>query len=439
MWIINIFLISIAVYYIMRLATVIGTKIILLLYILFNFAQQIASIIYLNTGVFVTELNRTTYYIPESIPLFVFYTDVFLAMLCFFGRRYEREYSVKSYEKKSDKLTGFFCYGVLILIVALALYTLADLVVSGIPMFSDSITRYNYYSIYSTLPYAATINNWLSISMYLLGFAFVHIEKKYFRASCVFLVVFTMVIRVLMGFRMSGLINIPLNFGAIIVLMLNVELKNMRQILKPRYIIGIMGLVSAIIAVFIISTISNGNAESISKGFEILINRAFGLGNHLWWAAEADKVSGNDFFGHNFIEEIGAILTGKGPFDVNTGIYHLMKKYGDSYIVNVDIRHGIRYAATFITTVVYNWGYLFAIIPITIISRVTIGFINEIERTLKTGKFFQLLLICKIWGTFSTFLTASGTMTEWLNIENYIYFLVYFILRYIGKRNRFVF
>lgn len=437
MWIINIFLICIAICYTLKLATILGTKFLFLIYILFNFAQQIASIIYLNTGVFVTELNRTTYYVPKATPLFILYTDIFLIMLCYFGKKYKRQYNMTNTIIKSTNLSKAFCYGSLILTVGLALYILADLVVSGIPMFTDLITHYNYYSTYSTLPYAATINNWLSIAMYLLGFAYVHIDKKYFRVSCIFLVIFAMVIRVLMGFRMSGLINVPLNFLAIIALLSNVEFKNIRQILKPKYIILALGIIISVIAIFIASTIFNGNAESVSLGFEVLINRAFGLGNHLWWAAEADKVTGNDFFGHNLLREIGAIFTGKSQYDVDTGIYYLMKKYGYSYIVNVDIKHGIRYAATFITTAVYNWGYFFAIIPITIIARVTIGFINSIEHALKWDKFFQLLLICKIWGTFSTFLIASGTMAEWLNIENYIYFILYFVLRYIGKNSRF--
>lgn len=437
MWIVNIFLICIAVYYTLKLAAIMGTKFLFLIYILFNFAQQIASIIYLNTGVFVTELNRTTYYVPKSTPLFIFYTDIFLIMLCYFGKRNKKQYSINNTVIRSTNLSRSFCHGVLILTVGLALYTLADLVVSGIPMFTDLITHYNYYSMYSTLPYASTINNWLSISMYLLGFAYVHIDKKYFRICCISLVIFAMVIRILMGFRMSGLINIPLNFLAIIALLSNVEFKNIRQILKPKYIILTIGIIISVIAIFIASTIFNGNAESVSLGFEVLLNRAFGLGNHLWWAAEADKVTGNDFFGHNLLKEIGAILTAKSQYDIDTGIYYLMKKYGYSYIVNVDIKHGIRYAATFITTAVYNWGYFFAIIPITVIARVTIGLINSIERAIKLDKFFQLLLICKIWGTFSTFLIASGTMAEWLNIENYIYFVIYFVLRYAGKNAKF--
>lgn len=437
MWIINIILIFIAIYFTLKIATILGGKFLLLIYILFNFAQQITSIIYLNTGVFVNELNRTTYNIPKSTPLFILYTDIFLIMLYYFGKKYKKQSIMTNIIIKSTTLSKTFCYGTILLTLGLVLYTLADLAISGIPMFVDLITHYNYYSTYSTLPFASTINNWLTISMYLLGFAYVHIDKKIFRMSCIVLVIFAMGIRILMGFRMSGLIDIPLNFLAIVALISKEEFKNIRQILKPKYVILALGIIISVITIFIASTIFNGNAESVSVGFEVLINRAFGLGNHLWWAAEADNITGNDFFGHNLLKEIGAIFTGKSQYDVDTGIYYLMKKYGYSYIVNVDIKHGIRYAATFITTAVYNWGYFFAIIPITIIARVTIGFINSIEYALKRDNFIQLLLICKIWGTFSTFLIASGTMAEWLNIENYIYFIIYFALRYARKRTRF--
>ena len=140
-------------------------------------------------------------------------------------------------------------------------------------------------------------------------------------------------------------------------------------------------------------------------------------------------------FGHNLLAEFDAILTGKSAYDVSIGMYHLMKKYGDSYIVGVDIKHQIRYAATFITTAVYNFGYFFAPIQLAINAKIMIWFISSIDRAVKEDRFFQLLLLCKVWGTFSTFITATGTMTEWLNLENYFYLLLCFILRcFVGNR-----
>lgn len=436
MWILNSLLIFIGIYLLLKLITLLDAKSIFIFYLIINFLQQIASIIYLNTGVYVSELGRSTYFVPESAPLFILYVDMFLLFMCYFASRASAKHLFKE-PVRVNNLSLFFCYGILFITACLAIYTTADLLVSGIPMFVTQITRYNYYEFYSRLPYASTVNNLMGLCMYLLGYTYVHMSKRWIRRMCVFFVILCTVLRLLMGNKMSGLINIPLNFLAVVALLSNFKLKNIRSLLKPKFIIVAIVAVIFIMAFFVGSSILNGTADSVSRAIERLVNRAFGLGNHMWWAAEADQVTGNDFFGHNLGSEIWALLGGKNQFDLNTGMYHLMQKYGDSYIVGVDIRHHIRYAATFITTAVYNWGYFFVIFPIAFTAYVTIWFLSSIESALMRDRFFQMVLLCKIWGTFSTYIVASGTMTEWLNPENYIYFLSYFLLHSYGKKHRF--
>lgn len=436
MWILNSLLIFVGIYLLLKLITLLDAKSIFIFYLIINFSQQIASIIYLNTGVYVSELGRRTYFVPESAPLFILYVDIFLLFMCYFARRTSTKNLFKE-PVKVNNLSRLFCYGVLFITACLAIYTTADLLVSGIPMFVTQITRYNYYEFYSRLPYASTVNNLMGLCMYLLGYTYVHMPKRRLRKMCIFFVILCTILRLLMGNKMSGLINVPLNFLAIVALLSDFKLKNIGSLLKPKYVIVAIVAVISVIALFVGSSILNGTADNISQGIEMLVNRAFGLGNHIWWAAEADQVTGNDFFGHNLGSEIWALLSGKNQFDLNTGIYHLMQKYGDSYIVSVDIIHHIRYAATFITTAVYNWGYFFAIFPIAFTAYATIWFLNSIEAALMRDRFFQMVLLCKIWGTFSTYVVASGTMTEWLNPENYIYFLAYFLLYSYGKKHRF--
>ena len=436
MIIINLILIAIFFLCVLKLFTKIGYKILFLTYILLNFIQQIASVIYLNTGVFVNELNRTTYYVLESIPLFIFYTDIFFIALCFFAKK-SSKYSKNTFAiKKSEGLSKWYCYGILLITVIFTMYTFADLCVSGIPMFNDFITHWNYYSAYSTLPYASTVNNLISVAMFLLGFAFVHTNNYCFRRICILVMMLSVILRILMGFRMSGLIDIPMNFYAIVVLSSPIEFKNVRQAFKIKYILIAILAVSSVVGIFIMSTFMNTNSSDIEVVIDLLVNRALGLGNHLWWAAEADELTGNGIIGHNLLNEILLIMTFGNQFDVNTGMYYLMNKYGNSYIVNVDIDHGIRFAATFITTTVYNWGYILAFIPIIIVARITIWFIYSMEDALRLDNFFQLALLCKIWVTFVTFVIASGTLAEWLNIENYLYFLLYLLIRKTVRNSR---
>lgn len=224
--------------------------------------------------------------------------------------------------------------------------------------------------------------------MYLLGYAYVHIDKKHFRRICVLLVLSTMIVRFMLGYKMSGLIDIPLNFIAVAVLLSKVNFKTLRQVIKPQYVL--LGLVIALgmVALFVFSVISSGTADDASIAFQVFMNRAFGLGNHLWWSAEADTVSGNSLFGHNLLAEFDAILTGKVHMMLAL-VCTINEKYGDSYIVGVDIKHQIRYAATFITTAVYNFGYLFAPIQLAINAKIMVWFISSIDYAVKEDRFFN--------------------------------------------------
>lgn len=435
MWFVNILLLIVGCFLVIKIIEVFSVRFILLVYIIFNFVQQSLSIIYLNRGVFVSELNTFTYYVPESAPLFIFYTDVFLFFIYLFGLKYQYKFSQRKIEKVSDA-SKFFCYTSLVVTLGFLLYTFMDLLISGIPMFKTDMTHYNYYSGYSTLPFASTVNNLIGLFMYILGYSYVHIRKKSFKIICVLIVIFSILIRLLMGFRMSGLINIPLNFISVAVLISNKEFNSIRQILKPRYVFIAISIIIASLSFFVISSISNGSAKDINDVFIILENRAFGLGNHLWWALEADNYNGNDIYFHNLSNELNVLLTGKNQYDIDTGVYYLMRKYGYNYIVKVDIKTGIRYATPFITTAVFNFGYILSIPFIALISRIIVLFINNIDRAVKDDRVIQFILLCKIWGTFVTYVTASGTLAEWLNPENYIYLLIYLFLRY-GFNSRF--
>ena len=103
-----------------------------------------ASTIYLNTGVYVNELGRTTYYVAKSTPLFILYVDIFLFFLVCFGKN-KMSISRDAVILESTNLSTLVCYSSLLLTIALAGYTILDMLVSGIPMMTSVITHYNYY------------------------------------------------------------------------------------------------------------------------------------------------------------------------------------------------------------------------------------------------------------------------------------------------------
>ena len=65
MWLIDLILIAVACFFCLKIIQIYGARAILLVWTMLTFAQQIASTIYLNTGVYVNELGRTTYYVAK--------------------------------------------------------------------------------------------------------------------------------------------------------------------------------------------------------------------------------------------------------------------------------------------------------------------------------------------------------------------------------------
>ena len=154
MWLIDLILIAVACFFCLKIIQIYGARAILLVWTMLTFAQQIASTIYLNTGIYVNELGRTTYYVAKSTPLFILYVDIFLFFLVCFGKN-KMSISRDAVILESTNLSTLVCYSSLLLTIALAGYTILDMLVSGIPMMTSVITHYNYYTTYSRLPMAS--------------------------------------------------------------------------------------------------------------------------------------------------------------------------------------------------------------------------------------------------------------------------------------------
>jgi len=435
-FIIEILLLVVTIYLALRFITILGEKSILLLYMIIHFAQMIMSQFYLNAGNYAYELGKITYYVLESTVLFLFYIDVFLCFLIFFARRVSYKSIAKIEPVKRDDMDSVICRWTIWLVLVLMLYVSLDIVVSGIPLFVSSITRYNYWSSYSTLPFASTVNNWISVGMFLLGYAYVHINKKSFRVICILEVVFVVALRMLMDQKMSGVVDTVLNFIAIAVLSSDNRLSKIRNLINLKYIIIALCIAATAIGIYVFNVTYNGKADSLVMAIELLQERAFGLGNHLWWAAEADNRTGNSLLGRNTLQEVLSVLELRDINDLKAGLYYLMLQYGVGYIVQADINGGVRFGATFLNTSIYYFGYIFAILIIAFVALLVVKFVYMLNYCVKTNRVFPFILLCKIWGTFATYVYASGALTEWINVENFIYFLLFYYL--LTRRKRYI-
>lgn len=434
MIIIEILLVIVTIYMALKFIAILGEKSVLLLYMIIHFAQMIMSQFYLNAGNYAYELGRITYYVPKSTALFLFYIDVFLGFLILFARRASNKSIARIEPVERRDVDNVICRCSIWLVLVLILYVFLDIAISGVPLFVSSITRYNYWSSYSTLPIASTANNWISVGMFLLGYSYVHIKKKSFRLICIFEVLCVIILRMLMDQKMSGVLDTVLNFVAIATLSSKSGLGRIRNLVKLKYIIISVCVALAAIGLYVFNVTYSGKVDTLSAAIELLQERVLGLGNHLWWAAEADHINGNNLFGRNTLQEVLSVLELRDIYDLNAGLYYLMIQYGAGYIVRADINGGVRYGATFLNTSIYYFGYIFAILIIAFVAWLVVKFVYTINYCVKTNRVIPFILVCKIWGTFAIYVYASGALTEWINVENLIYFLLFYYLRTRRKR-----
>ena len=408
----------------------IGRLAILLLYPGIMFFQYIANLATLDSGIFVYELGTTTRNI-YSAQIYITFLIIFLIFLILFCPQKIRMLEDPFTQgQKMNIMKSFRQFFALVIAGSLCLsaYVMFDMMVSGVPLLSDGyITHYNYFKDYSKLPFAGTASNLLTFCALLLGVYYAISDRHRTKCVAVIATLVMLLCRIMLGFKMTGLIDVAIAFsvGAILFGTNTSRLKTTGAL---RVIGTLVLLAAAFLALYLNYVIRSGDAANLAQAFDLLTERIFGMGAHLWWAALADQSNGFGFFPRSD-EELLSPFTLMDEFDTGVGVYGMMLRYGNPVVVTADIAGGVRFTADFITTAIFYNGYLLGSFVIISIAGLVAAFLRLFDKFVHNGEIASFFIAYYLFVPFSTYFCATGTLTTFFNVKTY---LVAFVLVFVS-------
>lgn len=419
-----VLLLAVFVVLCLQLVKKVGGLTILLLYPAIMVAQYIANLVTLDSGVFVYELGTATSnaYSAQAYILFLVIFLLFLILFC--PKQSKVSISPFTKERRASIVQRYSCFFSIVIAASLCFiaYVLLDMVVSGIPLLSGGvITHYNFFKDYSRLPLADSASNLLTFCAALLGVYYALSDKR--RAKIIALVVTALMLacRAMLGFKMTGLIDVAIAFlvGAVLF---GADASKLKAKSALR-IIGILAvLAAAFIGLYLNYMIISGEATNLTQALDLLSERVFGMGAHLWWAALADQSRGFGLFPRSDVELLSPFML-MDEFDTSLGVYGMMLQYGNPIVVTADVAGGVRYTADFITTTIYYNGYILGTIVIIIVAGLVAAFLRLFDKLVCDGRVASFFVAYYLFIPFTTYFCATGTLTTFFNAKTYVVLL----------------
>lgn len=424
-----------------QLVRKIGRLAILLLYPVIMIVQYILNLVTLDSGVFVYELGITTSnaYSAQAYVLFLVVFLLFLTLFC--PKQSKISISPFTKEGRGFIVRRYSCFFLIVIVISLCFiaYVLLDMVVSGIPLLSGGvITHYNFFKDYSRLPLAGSASNLLTFCAALLGAYYALSDKR--RAKFIALVVTALMLacRVMLGFKMTGLIDVAIAFlvGAVLF---GADASKLKTKNALRIIAILAALSVSFVALYLNYMIISGEAVSLAQAIDLLSERVFGMGAHLWWAALVDQSSGFGLFPRSDVELLSPFML-MNEFDTSLGVYGMMLQYGNPIVVTADVAGGVRYTADFITTAIYYNGYILGTIAIISVAGLVAAFLRLFDKLVCDGRLASFFVAYYLFIPFTTYLCATGTLTTFFNVKTYVVLLVLgymsMLNAWVGARNQ---
>lgn len=408
----------------LQLIRKVGRLAVLLLYPAIMIVQYIANLVTLDSGVFVYELGTTTSN-AYSAQIYILFLVVFLLFLTLFCPK-QSKVSISSFTKKRQAsiVRRYSCFFSIVIVASLCFiaYVLLDMVVSGIPLLSGGIiTHYNYFNDYSRLPLASSASNLLTFCAAILGVYYALSDKWRAKVIALAVTALMLVCRIMLGFKMTGLIDVAIGFlvGAVLF---GADASKFKTKSALRIIAVLVVLAGAFIALYLNYMIISGEAASLTQALDLLSERVFGMGAHLWWAALADNSGGFGLFPRSDVELLSPFML-MDEFDTSLGVYGMMLQYGNPIVVTADVAGGVRYTADFITTTIYYNGYILGTIVIIIVAGLVAAFLRLFDKLVCDGRVASFFVAYYLFIPFTTYFCATGTLTTFFNAKTYVVLL----------------
>ena len=256
-----------------------GALFILLAYLLIS---GLVSSFFVESGIYVSEIGRESYHLGATRFYSVIVVSIFF-LISIFEKLMSRYIKVIPFKVTPSY---FLCSASLFIAFCILVILFSNLLISGIPIINNNITRFNFWENYSRIPNIELFLGKLSMPVLLLGAVLISIKMELgnsYRKEQLLIFLFFLYL-LLLGHKFSGFISaLSLLYGVIIV-------KRVYLGRKMVSITDIMSMFFLIIFLFIVSFFffsqSSGGVIDIVEGnaFLAVLYRIFVLQGYAWFA-----------------------------------------------------------------------------------------------------------------------------------------------------------
>lgn len=405
----------------------------------------IISILYINTGDYISELNTVTYNNGSGIMyqlILLPFLLVFYFCLWLNNSKYKLLFKkISSCKQHAYKLYRYGSIYIFVVIFSL-IYLFIDLIVHGIPLFNTGLgLKANYFFMSSHFPFITLVYSFVCLySPSVLGFLYIIFssEKYKFQKSILkWIIILTLVYSYMIGFKVSGIISIffffftPITIEKIYFNPLKMNLNvNPKKLFIIVQLVLVMGIFIGSILLNYKYTLNNGENTNL---WDYLMKRTLGLSNHLIWSVKnyfdnGYTLSTNEII-KNFSNEISTIFIQPSNTNVNYGVAKLMSYFGDPATVKWYLQNQTRMGGSFITVFYFNCGPFVTSGIGCLLAIFLEKLIRIYVEALSNKSIVEIILSTKILYSYYAFLWNSGSLSDLFTIGNIIVIIVLFIIQ----------
>lgn len=322
---------------------------------LIEIAWGTLSIIWIDSGIYITEQLRNSYTTGAAIR----YIGLMLPFAIIFPSTLQRKIKNKSYKKIRFAISDLPIDDVVWKICLVSVgYIFLDLLLSGTPLLSSAVNKIEYYTKFSKLPLAGTLHNLIMPFAMLLAGTRVANNPRSSRKSreAIFVAAVIMLIQILMDNKFYGLYDYAIWFAIPVIgaYILGKVKENRVAKIPFKYII-----ISLLIVGILLGICYSQYARRYTDPIAAILNRIFSLQSHTFWGVDLLVQEGKLKFDLDWMyKEILAGISGVSSTDADFGIGRIMYLVTKSTFASDLLSTGVRFSGSFITVALSYSGYI---------------------------------------------------------------------------------
>ena len=390
------------------------------------------SIVYIDGGTHISEQGRDSYFTGASIRLFLIYVPFFFFLPYFAKKGRLKSQTYSDIDPMKIKVETPVVYLVAqIALFAVITYGFVDMLITGVPLFSDTVTRSNFFSHSKLFGASLLMGEVTFFLMFLNGKCFAETTNKKQKIISLALLGYSVLHRVLMAYKYDGLYQVFFMFFLYMLYhwLLKTDLKKIFSL--KNILIGLGILIGCLGLVYLFYAFKNTS----DNPFKLLMTRLFSLQAHTWWGEDLRHIQNNDYW-FNFGQikkEFLILFKGGDVYDKETGMVNVMFHVAHPDTANIYLSKNLRFYGNFATVAINCFGYVGTALWGILVAKMIAYAICNFEAAMKNNQwilsFVSLSFLLDVFEYF-----RIGNFSLILNLKTLIMFSILVVANVLKKQ-----